>query len=123
MIFILSTVLNFNSFAEKQELFTLMCSNLNLKNLNELTGSCLQSLRIVFNLSLEELARRSKLSAELVSSYESGEVAPPSAHLESILWVYGISPIMFMSLVECFRKIACVYLRMVNGKFTGKEAE
>lgn len=115
----MNTVFNFNSPAEKQELFSLMCKGVDLNDPSSLTGTCLQALRLSFGLSLEHLADESKVSVDAISAYEAGQ-EPRIADLENILWVYGISPIMFMSLVECFKKTSQVYLRMVNGKFTGE---
>lgn len=105
-----------NSDEEKDKLLNFILTNIPT-DVNKIQGAILQSLRVFFNYTTDELSRLANVPVDIINDAEDSlEVSTGS--IEDILWVYGISTVQYFSVFSCMRKIITSCNRMISNRYT-----
>lgn len=101
---------------EKTKLLNFILTNIP-EDVNKIQGAILQSLRVFFNYTTDELSRLANVSVDIINDAEDSlEVSTGS--IEDILWVYGISTVQYFSVFGCMRKTITSCNRMISNRYT-----
>ena len=103
-------------FKEKDKLLNFILTNIPT-DVNKIQGAILQSLRVFFNYTTDELSKLANVSIDIINDAEDSlEVSTGS--IEDILWVYGISTVQYFSVFSCMRKTITSCNRMISNRYT-----